>query len=162
MQILSPMMRFDVNHITLRRRKMERAGGWHVVRATQASRSQVADRARRGELLRRGGRGPGGYFLPVVGLVLTLAFLSPEWPWKVRVGANSPSVWPTMFSVTNTGTNFLPLCTANVRPTASGAMVERRDHVRMTFLLLVVMASLIFSVRCPSMNGPFLTERGMS
>src|SRR5713101_484086 len=27
MQILSPMMRFDVNHITLRRRKMERAGG---------------------------------------------------------------------------------------------------------------------------------------
>src|SRR5882724_8390786 len=40
-------------------------------------------------------------------------------------------------------------------------MVERLDHVRMTFLLLVVTASLIFSVRCPSMNGPFLTERGI-
>ena len=26
------------------------------------------------------------------GLVLTLAFLSPEWPWNVRVGANSPSL----------------------------------------------------------------------
>src|SRR5437016_4272299 len=66
-----------------------------------------------------------------------------------------------MFSVTNTGTNFLPLCTANVSPTASGAIVERRDHVRMTFLLLVAMASLIFSMRCPSMNGPFFTERGI-
>ncbi len=39
----------------------------------------------------------------------TLAFLSPEWPWNVRVGANSPSLCPTMFSVTNTGTNFRPL-----------------------------------------------------
>src|SRR6266545_5270821 len=25
-------------------------------------------------------------------------FFSAEWPWKVRVGANSPSLWPTMFS----------------------------------------------------------------
>src|SRR5437899_2784890 len=66
-----------------------------------------------------------------------------------------------MCSVTNTGTNFRPLCTAKVRPTASGAMVERRDHVRMTFLLFVAMASLIFSMRCPSMNGPFFTERGI-
>ena len=33
------------------------------------------------------------------------AFLSPppEWPWKVRVGENSPSLWPTMSSVTSTG-----------------------------------------------------------
>src|SRR5262249_46174013 len=66
-----------------------------------------------------------------------------------------------MFSVTNTGTNFRPLCTANVRPTASGAIVERRDQVRMTFLLFVATASLIFSMRCPSMNGPFFTERGI-
>ena len=28
------------------------------------------------------------------------AFLSAEWPLKVRVSANSPSLWPTMFSVT--------------------------------------------------------------
>ena len=33
-----------------------------------------------------------GYFLPVAGFVLTLAFLSPECPWNVRVGANSPSL----------------------------------------------------------------------
>src|SRR4029453_1942397 len=66
-----------------------------------------------------------------------------------------------MFSVTNTGTNLRPLCTANVSPTASGAIVERRDQVRMTFLLLVATASLIFSTKCPSMNGPFFTERGI-
>ena len=64
---------------------------------------------------------------------LTLAFLSPEWPWKVRVGANSPSLCPTMFSVTNTGTNLRPLWTAKVRPMASGVMVLRRDQVLMTF-----------------------------
>ena len=37
-----------------------------------------------------------------------------------------------MFSVTYTGMNFLPLCTASVCPTNSGSTVERRDHVRMT------------------------------
>ena len=37
------------------------------------------------------------------------AFLSPVCPWKVRVGANSPSLCPTMFSVTNTGTCLRPL-----------------------------------------------------
>src|SRR5690606_14994301 len=39
------------------------------------------------------------------------AFLSPPRPLKVRVTANSPSLWPTMFSLTSTGTWFLPLCT---------------------------------------------------
>ena len=62
----------------------------------------------------RGSRRPAGAPPP------TLPFLSPEWPWNVRVGANSPSLCPTMFSVTKTGTNLRPLCTANVRPTASG------------------------------------------
>src|SRR5574341_34373 len=51
----------------------------------------------------------------------------PLWPRKVRVGANSPNLWPTMFSVTKIGTNFLPLCTARVWPTKSGITVERRD-----------------------------------
>ena len=37
-----------------------------------------------------------------------------EWPLNVRVGENSPSLCPTMFSVTYTGMNFLPLCTAMV------------------------------------------------
>src|SRR5437763_12935998 len=36
-------------------------------------------------------RGRARYFLPVDGLVLTLAFLSPECPWKVRVGATPRS-----------------------------------------------------------------------
>src|ERR1700686_764850 len=88
-----------------------------------------------------------------------LAFLSPVWPWKVRVGANSPSLWPTMFSVTNTGMNLRPLCTAKVWPTRSGMMVERRDHVFTTFFALVRFISSTFLVRCLSMNGPFLTER---
>ena len=37
------------------------------------------------------------------------AFLSDECPVKVRVGENSPNLWPTMFSVTCTGMNFCPL-----------------------------------------------------
>ena len=38
-----------------------------------------------------------------------------------------------MFSVTYTGMNFLPLCTASVWPTISGITVERRDQVLTTF-----------------------------
>ena len=41
-----------------------------------------------------------------------------------------------MFSVTYTGMNFLPLCTAIVCPTNSGRIVERRDQVRTTFFSL--------------------------
>src|SRR5207237_5574882 len=40
----------------------------------------------------------------------------PAWPRNVRVGANSPRRWPTMFSVMNTGTWRRPSCTAIVRP----------------------------------------------
>ena len=43
----------------------------------------------------------------------------------MRVGANSPSLWPTMFSVMYTGMNFFPLCTAIVWPTISGMTVDR-------------------------------------
>jgi hypothetical protein len=42
-------------------------------------------------------------FACMVALYFTLPRLSaflPPWPRKVRVGANSPSLWPTMFSVT--------------------------------------------------------------
>ena len=73
------------------------------------------------------------------GALPTFAFLSAAWPWKVRVGANSPNLWPTMFSVTNTGTNFRPLCTAKVSPTASGRIVLRRDQVLIGVLPFVVM-----------------------
>ena len=41
-------------------------------------------------------------------------------PRKVRVGANSPSLCPTMFSVISTGTCWRPLCHRNGEP----------DHVR--------------------------------
>jgi len=59
-----------------------------------------------------------------------------ECPLKVRVKLNSPSLCPTMFSVTYTGMNFFPLCTAIVCPTISGTTVERRDQVRSTFFSL--------------------------
>src|SRR5687767_3319213 len=67
-----------------------------------------------------------------------------------------------MFSVTNTGTNLRPLCTAKVIPTASGMMVERRDQVLMTFFEPCAAVSSIFLSRWPSMNGPFLILRAMS
>jgi hypothetical protein len=58
----------------------------------------------------------------------------PPWLLKRRVAANSPSLWPTMFSVTYTVVKDLPLCTLKVTPTKSGVMVERRDQVWMGFL----------------------------
>lgn len=66
-----------------------------------------------------------------------------------------------MFSVTNTGTNFRPLCTANVRPIASGTMVLRRDQVLIGVFALVAMVFEILDARCPSRNGPFFRERGI-
>src|SRR5436190_5277541 len=84
-----------------------------------------------------------------------------ECPLNCRVGENSPSLCPTMFSVTYTGMNFLPLCTAIVCPTNSGRIVERRDHVRTTFFSLAVFNASIFFSRWVSVNGPFFTERPM-
>src|SRR5947209_18975847 len=84
-----------------------------------------------------------------------------ECPLKVRVGENSPSLWPTMFSVMYTGMNFLPLCTATVCPTNSGRIVERRDQVRMTFFSLVAASAASLISRWVSVNGPFLTDLPM-
>src|SRR5215467_3241067 len=84
-----------------------------------------------------------------------------EWPLKVRVKLNSPSLWPTMFSVMYVGLNYLPLCTARVCPTISGITVERRGQVRTTFFLLRAFMSSIFTWRCLSMNGPFFVERAI-
>src|SRR5262249_52997067 len=64
-----------------------------------------------------------------------------------------------MFSVTYTGMNFLPLCTASVCPTISGMTVERRDHVLMTFFSVPRFITSIFSRSGVSTNGPFLSER---
>ena len=55
----------------------------------------------------------------------------------MRVWANSPSLWPTIWSVTYTGTCCLPLCTAIVSPMNSGRTVERRDQVLIGRLSLV-------------------------
>ena len=45
---------------------------------------------------------------PVPAILATFSTLE-EWLLNCRVGENSPSLWPTMFSVMYTGTNFLPL-----------------------------------------------------
>src|SRR5690349_15876963 len=44
----------------------------------------------------------------------------------------------------------------------SGTIVERRDQVFTTFFSLRVFSPSTFSRRCPSTNGPFLSERAIS
>src|SRR5262249_49604395 len=83
------------------------------------------------------------------------------WPLNVRVGANSPSLCPIICSVTYTGINFLPLCTAIVCPIISGTMVERRDHVFTTFFSFRAFSPSTLSRRWPSTNGPFFNERAI-
>ena len=90
-----------------------------------------------------------------------LTFLSVEWPVNLRVGANSPSRWPTMFSVTYTGMNSLPLCTWKVSPTMSGVIIERRDQVLITCFEPPARACVDLALRLGSTNGPFLSERAM-
>src|SRR5262249_2421292 len=60
----------------------------------------------------------------------TFALRSPAWPRKVRVGANSPSLCPTICSAMKTCTCLRPSWTAIVCPTISGKIVEVRDQVR--------------------------------
>src|SRR5207237_1624603 len=85
----------------------------------------------------------------------------PAWNRKVRVGANSPSLWPTIDSVTYTGTCLRPSWTATVWPTMSGMIVERRDQVLMTFFSPLEFRSSTFLRRWSSTNGPFLSDRGI-
>src|ERR1700722_976168 len=78
---------------------------------------------------------------------------------KVRVGENSPSLCPTIFSVTNTELKILPLCTRKVCPTKSGVIIDRRDQVLIG--LLAPVAALIFSTFSRSLastNGPFFSD----
>src|SRR5579859_2405690 len=82
-------------------------------------------------------------------------------PLNERVGENSPSLCPIICSVTYTGMNFLPLCTAMVCPIISGTIVERRDQVFTTFFSLRVFRPSTFSRRWPSTNGPFFSERAI-
>src|SRR5215472_1345467 len=92
---------------------------------------------------------------PVVGAAAAFT----EWPRNWRVGENSPSLRPTMFSVMYTGMNFLPLCTASVWPMNSGKMVDRRDQVRTTFFSFFVFISSTLFIRWSSTNGPLCSER---
>src|SRR5262249_44030698 len=82
-------------------------------------------------------------------------------PLNVRVGANSPSLCPTIASVTNTGTCLRPSCTAKVCPMKSGMMVDRRDQVLMTCLVFFSFCASTFLSRWSSTNGPFFRLRGM-
>src|SRR5215468_8838529 len=66
-----------------------------------------------------------------------------------------------MFSVTKTGMNLRPLCTAKVCPTNSGIIVERRDQVLITLFWLVRIISSTFLARCRSTKGPFLIDRAI-
>src|SRR4249919_1487292 len=63
-----------------------------------------------------------------------------------------------MFSVTYTGMNLRPLCTASVCPTISGTTVDRRDQVLMTFLSPPRFIASTFSSSGVSTNGPFLSD----
>ena len=63
----------------------------------------------------------------------------------MRVGANSPSLWPTIDSEMKTGTCFLPSWTAIVWPTISGKIVEVRDQV---LTICFFPASFLEVIRC--------------
>src|SRR5207244_8640344 len=88
---------------------------------------------------------------------LTLA--EPACPRKMRVGANSPSLCPTIDSLMNTGRCLRPSCTAIVCPTISGKIVDARDHVRSIFLLFSALRASIRAIKRASTQGPFLLER---
>src|SRR5262245_37705644 len=102
---------------------------------------------------------PGAPAAPAAASAAARSATRVVWPLQIRVGANSPSLCPTMFSVTYTGTNLRPLCTASVCPTISGTTVERRDQVLMTFFSFARFITYTFSRRCVSTNGPFFSER---
>src|SRR5574343_484360 len=67
-----------------------------------------------------------------------------------------------MCSVTITGTWLRPLCTEIVRPTKSGRIIERRDHVLIGLRLLAAIAASTLANKCASTNGPFFNERGIN
>ena len=73
-------------------------------------------------------------------------------------GANSPSLWPTIDSVTNTGTCLRPSWTAIVWPTISGKTVDVRDHVRTRRFVARRVHLLDSLMSRSSTNGPFFDE----
>src|ERR1700712_5585833 len=86
-------------------------------------------------------------------------FPVPAWPLKVRVGANSPSLCPTIASLTNTGTCLRPSCTAIVWPTISGKIVDARDQVLTMVRWLAWFMASMRDISRSSTHGPFLLLR---
>jgi len=66
-----------------------------------------------------------------------------------------------MFSDTKTGMCRRPSCTAMVRPSMSGMIVEARDQVRMGVLLLLRRAASIFFASLGWTYGPYFTDLDM-
>src|SRR5207248_3365713 len=89
----------------------------------------------------------------------TFAMRSPAWPRNVRVGANSPSLCPTICSEMKTGTCLRPSWTAIVCPTISGKIVEVRDQVRIIRFSFAVFIASMRLISRPSTNGPFFELR---
>src|SRR6516164_3214556 len=83
--------------------------------------------------------------------------LPPLCPLNTRVGLNSPSLCPTMSSVTYTFTNAFQLCTRNVAPMNSGTTVQSRDHVLIGSLFMPCRSTL--ARRRRSTCGPFFSDR---
>src|SRR5262245_1992411 len=92
----------------------------------------------------------------------TSTLRSPECARNVRVGANSPSLCPTICSVTNTGTCLRPSWTAIVCPTISGKIVDVRDQVRTRFFEPDAFIDSMRLNRRSSTYGPFLELRLIS
>src|SRR5204862_4180178 len=91
-----------------------------------------------------------------------LALSEPAWPRNSRVGANSPSLCPTIDSETNTGTCLRPSWTAMVWPTISGKIVEVRDQVLIICFCPLEFIASIRWIKRSSTNGPFLELRLIS
>ena len=85
----------------------------------------------------------------------------PEWARNVRVGANSPSLWPTIDSEMKTGTCLRPSWTAIVWPTISGNTVEVRDQVLIICFWFCSFICEIRRIRRSSTNGPFFVDLPM-
>src|SRR4051812_37930757 len=103
---------------------------------------------------------------PLVSLLFVLvchqrirALSPPAWPRKRRVGANSPSLCPTIDSDTNTGTCLRPSCTAIVWPTISGKIVEVRDQVLIICFCPLEFIASMRDIRRSSTHGPFFELR---
>src|SRR5262249_8591127 len=86
----------------------------------------------------------------------------PPWPRKVRVGANSPSLCPTLSSVTYSLMNVLPLWMVKFLPMNSGTIVHARAQVLIGSRLPVWSALYTRSSNRSTTYGPFFSERPMS